>query len=493
MMARPSGKIVKSADGRRLLRWGLAAYNLDMTQVTVATKTRLPKHWTSRYQIIESKGAGGFGRVLRARDSWLERDIAVKVLDPLMALSEAEIKRFRQEARILAKLSHPHIPAIYDVVFETAEDSEDGTPHFQIIFEYIEGLTLREYLHDEGPAPLGTALRWFYQLASALHHAHSLKVIHRDVKPSNIVLRSGLESCSLVDFGIALSADEAERLTKRGYAIGTPGYMSPEQAAGEDVDHLTDIFSLGVCLYEALSGAKLQPAKYKPIASINEIVPPAIDDLVLRCLEPRDRRLADVATFSSELLHAVRRRVALSDILAEGKLSDLDAALGEMTAIEFSERPAGQRALIISKVEDLAEAHEARLEYPLINLLVRLVHLGARLRVGQYEQIIHMALECGFDRVYSNGRTGDVKVRRAIADEAGSLPPANHAMVARTVLEFFKPKNLLELDEWQLNGARDTVNNLMANRACEQQADELTELRAAINAAYREVRDTSRS
>ena len=164
--------------------------------------------------------------------------------------------RFQQEARILAQLSHPNIPAIYDVIFNEPDIDHpgNGDPKFQIIFEHIEGTTLKQLIHDEGAIPLDDARIWFSQLASALGHAHSHGIVHRDVKPANIIIRLDRESCALVDFGIALTASQAERLTRTGYVVGTPGYMSPEQMAGEDVDARTDIFSLAVCLYEALAG-----------------------------------------------------------------------------------------------------------------------------------------------------------------------------------------------------------------------------------------------
>jgi len=190
----------------------------------------------------------------------------VKVLDPVMALEEAEQQRFQNEAKILARLSHPNIPSIHDVVFTTPDKSEDDEGHFQLIFEYIEGQTLQEYLRDEGAASLEDARRWFRQLSSALAHAHELNVIHRDVKPANIIIRKDGDSCVLVDFGIVLTPDEAERLTKHGYVIGTPGYMSPEQQAGEEIDHRTDVYNLGVCLYEALAAIPIQAGDYRPLA-----------------------------------------------------------------------------------------------------------------------------------------------------------------------------------------------------------------------------------
>ena len=174
-------------------------------------------------------GAGGFAKVIKGRDNALERDIAVKVLDPLVTqFSEADQERFRREARILAKLSHPNIPAIYDV------DFSDG--HFMIIYQFIDGQTLREIINDSGPVQISTARTWFHQIASALEHAHGLGITHRDIKPENIIITPNRESAYLVDFGIAITAEDGKKLTKSGFVMGTPGYMSPEQQAGDPVD-----------------------------------------------------------------------------------------------------------------------------------------------------------------------------------------------------------------------------------------------------------------
>ena len=224
----------------------------------------------------ELLGSGGFGKVRKGRDTILERDIAIKTLDLLaVEFSEAEQERFRREARVLAKLSHPNIPAIYDVDFSPGK--------FNIVFQYIEGQTLREIIDRDGASQIKTARVWFHQIASALDHAHKLDIVHRDVKPENIIITPDLESAYLVDFGIALSAEEARKLTKSGYAMGTPGYMSPEQVASDPIDSRSDIYSLGVTFYEALAGKHNPAGSYEPLAA-NEAIPPLIDDLVLDCL-----------------------------------------------------------------------------------------------------------------------------------------------------------------------------------------------------------------
>lgn len=184
-------------------------------------------------------GVGGFAKIIKGRDNVLERDIAIKSLDPLAtAFSDTEQERFRREARILARLSHPNIPAIYDVEF--------GLGKFSIIFQFIDGTNLRQLIESEGPSQLVEVRLWFHQIASALEYAHSLGIIHRDIKSDNIIITRDRESAYLVDFGIAVSAEDAKKLTRSGFVIGTPGYMSPEQQAGDDLDTRTDIYSFGV-------------------------------------------------------------------------------------------------------------------------------------------------------------------------------------------------------------------------------------------------------
>lgn len=126
-------------------------------------------------------GAGGFGKIIKGRDNVLERDIAVKFLDPLMAqFGEEDQERFKREARILARLSHPNVPAIYDVDFSNGR--------FMIVFQFIEGQNLRQILNESGAVQISTARVWFHQIASALEHAHSLGITHRDIKPENIIV-----------------------------------------------------------------------------------------------------------------------------------------------------------------------------------------------------------------------------------------------------------------------------------------------------------------
>ena len=151
--------------------------------------------------------------MIHGKDNALDRDVAVKVLSSLLTeFSGPDQERFKREARILAKLSHPNIPAIYDVDFNEGR--------FLIIFQFIEGQNLREVISNAGAVPIAQARVWFHQLASALEYAHKLGIIHRDVKPENIIITPNKESAYLVDFGIAISAEDGKKLTKSGFVVG---------------------------------------------------------------------------------------------------------------------------------------------------------------------------------------------------------------------------------------------------------------------------------
>ena len=204
------------------------------------------------YEISAPLGAGGMGEVYRAHDDRLGRDVAIKVLPANFARDEERLRRFTQEARAVAALNHPNILAIYDV------GQQEGVPY--LICELLKGETLRERL-EAGPIPPRRALDYARQIAAGLAAAHDAGIVHRDLKPENIYLTSD-NHVKLLDFGLAKlgtrSDDEVTRThhTQPGAVLGTAGYMSPEQVRGLPADHRSDIFSLGVVLYEMLSGSR---------------------------------------------------------------------------------------------------------------------------------------------------------------------------------------------------------------------------------------------
>ena len=197
-----------------------------------------------RYQIEEIVGVGGMAVVYRARDTILGRDVALKVLKKEFAEDPDIRKRFSIESRAVAKLSHHNIVSVFDV------GSEDGTDY--IVMELIEGITLKQYLQRKGHLSWEETIFFAEQVARALMHAHSRGIIHQDVKPQNvIILRDG--TAKLTDFGIAsFAAAQETRVVQE--AIGSVHYISPEQAKGSKIDYRTDLYSLGVMMYEMLTG-----------------------------------------------------------------------------------------------------------------------------------------------------------------------------------------------------------------------------------------------
>jgi serine/threonine-protein kinase len=189
-------------------------------------------------------GRGGMGVVYSARDSILGRMVALKSLTPSLATPEGTTSRFLQEARVLASLTHPNIVQIYDII------EADGSLY--IAMELVEGKNLAEHIQEKGPMPPAEAISLCLPLAQAMAYAHEKGVLHRDFKPHNVLLSHDGVS-KITDFGLA-KAEEAPQLTHTGAIMGSPAYMSPEQASGNVVSHLTDVYSFGVSLFELLSG-----------------------------------------------------------------------------------------------------------------------------------------------------------------------------------------------------------------------------------------------
>ncbi len=269
-----------------------------------------PPRTISRYEILAELGRGMMGVVYRAHDPILGRDVALKVIHPAVAaIGEEGVdfeKRFLQEARSAARLSHPGIVVVHDV----GRDSATGSPYMAL--ELLRGRTLDTILREKGPLPWREGLRLVQRLAEALHEAHSHGVVHRDVKPANVmVLESG--EPKIMDFGIAKV--EASALTAAGQLFGTPLYMSPEQALGRTVDARSDLFSLGSVLYEVLTGRKAFGAESVPKilleVTTHDPAPPStvlsglpadVDTVIARCLakEP-SQRYPDGRTLAEDL------------------------------------------------------------------------------------------------------------------------------------------------------------------------------------------------
>ncbi len=268
------------------------------------------------YEILAPLGAGGMGEVYRAKDTRLDRTVAIKILSSHLS-NHADLKqRFEREARAISKLSHPHICGLFDV------GSQDGIEF--LVMEFLEGETLAHRL-SKGPLPTDQVLRFGIQIADALDKAHKQGIVHRDLKPGNIMLtKSGVK---LLDFGLAklapagLSQDfsvlqtEAPDLTKEGTILGTIQYMSPEQLEGKEADARSDIFAFGSVLYEMATGkrafngnsqASLISAILKdeslPISQVHSVAPPALDRVVKTCLaKDREERWQNTHDLMKEL------------------------------------------------------------------------------------------------------------------------------------------------------------------------------------------------
>src|SRR3954466_14222036 len=199
---------------------------------------------SGRYRLDAQIGAGGMSTVYRAFDANLERRVAIKLLHREIAADSDQLERFRREARAVAQLSHPHIVGVIDA------GEDEGRPY--IVFEYVEGETLKERIRRMGRLPIDEAIAYTIEIARALGCAHTNQIVHRDIKPQNVLIDAE-GSAKVTDFGIARSLEQ-DGLTADGRVLGTTDYVSPEQALGQDVNGQSDIYSLGVVLYEMLTG-----------------------------------------------------------------------------------------------------------------------------------------------------------------------------------------------------------------------------------------------
>jgi eukaryotic-like serine/threonine-protein kinase len=199
---------------------------------------------SERYRLEEKIGAGGMSSVYRAFDPTLERWVAIKLMHRDISHDPDQLERFRREARAVAQLNHPHVVTVIDA------GEDDGAPY--IVFEYVEGETLKDRIRRLGRLPVSEAVAYAIEIGRALEAAHASLLVHRDVKPQNVLI-DGDGRAKVTDFGIARSL-EAQGLTATGRVLGTTDYVSPEQALGHEVTGQSDIYSLGIVLYEMLSG-----------------------------------------------------------------------------------------------------------------------------------------------------------------------------------------------------------------------------------------------
>jgi serine/threonine-protein kinase len=243
-----------------------------------------------RYRLIERLGQGGMATVYRAEDDELHRAVAVKLMHPFLSSSKEAAGRFQREARAVAALRHPNVLQVHDYA------PEEGERPAYLVTELIKGPTLKQFLDEHGAPLAEVAAMIGVKLARALSAAHAQGIVHRDVKPENVMVDQG-GRIVLCDFGIArLSADNT--MTATGAVIGSPAYMSPEQAAGDELDHRSDLFSLGTVLYLVSTGAlpfsakeplallaKIHRGEHLPPSAKNPRVPPYLERAIEKCLK----------------------------------------------------------------------------------------------------------------------------------------------------------------------------------------------------------------
>lgn len=360
-----------------------------------------------RYDIEQTIGAGGFGIVFKAYDSELRRVVAVKALSPHLMSSGAARKRFAREAQAAAAIMHEHVVPIYDVV------SQPDACY--LVMQYVAGLSLQERVDRHGPLAIAEVLRIGAQIAAGLHAAHQQGLVHRDVKPANILLEETVERVMISDFGLARTADDAN-LTRSGAITGTPHYMSPEQASGGLVDSRSDLFSLGSVLYFACTGRPAFRAPqivavlnrichfpHRRVTEVNAEIPGPLADLIDRLLaknpENRGQTARDV-------------ELQLRQLLADWQSGKMVASIQtSQVGITSDESTSSEPTLRIASGTQLHQKQLSTRKYSV-------AHWGAALA---------MVLGLGVFVVWYGGRVDWPWLRTArVADESSSASESSH-------------------------------------------------------------------
>ncbi|HDT14195.1 MAG TPA: tetratricopeptide repeat protein [Candidatus Aminicenantes bacterium] len=302
----------------------------DAGHVQVTKTVETPKEelttgstFAGRYQIIEELGRGGMGRVYKANDTEIKEKVALKLIKPEIATDERTIERFQNELRFARKIRHRNVCQMYDL------NRDKGTSY--ITMEYVEGENLKDMIRMSGQLGVGTAVSVAKQVCEGLEEAHKLGVIHRDLKPGNIMIdRDG--RVRIMDFGIARSLRD-KGITGAGVMIGTPEYMSPEQVEGKETDQRSDIYSLGIILYEMVTGkvpfegdtALAVGMKHKgetprPPRQLNAQVPDELDRAILRCLEKdKEKRYQSAGELLADLANIEKGLPTTARVVRERK------------------------------------------------------------------------------------------------------------------------------------------------------------------------------
>jgi eukaryotic-like serine/threonine-protein kinase len=309
---------------------------------------------SERYRLEEKIGSGGMSSVYRAFDPTLERWVAIKLMHRDISGDPDQLERFRREARTVAQLNHPHVVTVIDA------GEDEGAPY--IVFEYVEGETLKERIRRLGRLPVSEAVAYAIEIGRALEAAHASLLVHRDVKPQNVLIdRDG--RAKVTDFGIARSL-EAQGLTATGRVLGTTDYVSPEQALGHEVTGQSDIYSLGVVLYEMLTGEAPFKADTQVAVAMKHVRDPLPDV---------QRRRPEI---SASLAAVVERATAKETQNRYQQVSEMVHDLEEVLAIEAarSGEATGEATTVLQSLSgDTADFAPSRLRRPRRALAVTLL------------------------------------------------------------------------------------------------------------------------
>ena len=311
---------------------------------------------SERYRLEEKIGSGGMSSVYRAFDPMLERWVAIKLMHRDISHDPDQLERFRREARTVAQLNHPHVVTVIDA------GEDDGAPYN--VFEYVEGETLKERIRRLGRLPVSEAVAYAIEIGRALEAAHASKLVHRDVKPQNVLIdRDG--RAKVTDFGIARSL-EAQGLTATGRVLGTTDYVSPEQALGHEVTGQSDIYSLGIVVYEMLTGETPFKADTQVAVAMRHVRDPLPDV---------QRRRPEI---SASLAAVVERATAKETQNRYGHVSEMVHDLEEVLAIEAarSGQATGEATAVLQSLSgDTADFAPSRLRRPRRALAVTILVL----------------------------------------------------------------------------------------------------------------------